>query len=269
MNNNNLKISVVTVCYNAVDIIEKTIMSVLGQTYSGLEYVIIDGGSTDGTADIVRKYADRLAYWVSEPDKGIFDAMNKGIAAATGDYINFMNAGDMFSSSTVLEEFVPRIDTDTTIAFGDWNVVSKDLVSSRKPLAMEYISRQIPFCHQAAFYRASYHKDHLFDTGFGLVGDYKIVYDAYKVYGAKFQYIPVTVADYDITLGESMSIDRYKEAQREKYRVWGIENDNIKRLPYEMGLLSTWLSYNVRKVLPSSTVMRIKEWKDRRRKHNG
>ena len=87
------RISVVTVCYNAVDCIEQTMLSVLDQTYHDIEYIIIDGGSTDGTVDIIKKYADRLAYWISEPDKGIYDAMNKGIAVATGDYINFMNAG--------------------------------------------------------------------------------------------------------------------------------------------------------------------------------
>lgn len=73
-----MKISVVTVCYNAADTIEKTMLSVLNQTYHDIEYIIIDGGSTDGTVEIIRKYADRIAYWVSEPDKGIYDAMNKG-----------------------------------------------------------------------------------------------------------------------------------------------------------------------------------------------
>ena len=98
-----MKISVVTVCYNSVDSIEETMLSVLNQTYSDVEYIIIDGGSTDGTVDIIKKYADRLVYWVSEPDKGIYDAMNKGIAAATGDYINFMNSGDRFASTNVIE----------------------------------------------------------------------------------------------------------------------------------------------------------------------
>ena len=84
-----LKISIVTVSYNAAETIEQTISSVVNQTYENIEYIIIDGGSTDGTVDIIRKYEDRIAYWVSEPDKGIYDAMNKGIDVATGDYIYF------------------------------------------------------------------------------------------------------------------------------------------------------------------------------------
>lgn len=100
-----MKITVVTVCFNAVNEIEETMLSVLGQTYTDIEYIVIDGGSTDGTVDIIKKYADRLAYWVSEPDKGIFDAMNKGISYATGEYINFMNAGDRFYSSKVISSF--------------------------------------------------------------------------------------------------------------------------------------------------------------------
>ncbi len=87
---NNPLISVVTVSYNAVTTIEQTILSVINQTYSNIEYIIIDGGSTDGTVDIIRKYADRIAYWVSEPDKGIYDAMNKGTKKANGEYISFL-----------------------------------------------------------------------------------------------------------------------------------------------------------------------------------
>lgn len=90
---NNPLISVVTVSYNAVLTIEQTILSVINQTYPHIEYIIIDGGSTDGTVDIIKKYANRIAYWVSKPDKGIYDAMNKGIRTAKGEWINFMNAG--------------------------------------------------------------------------------------------------------------------------------------------------------------------------------
>ena len=97
-------ISVVTVSYNAVSTIEQTILSVINQTYPNVEYIIIDGGSTDGTVDIIKKYADKIAYWVSEPDKGIYDAMNKGVVVATGEWINFMNAGDIFTDSDVIDK---------------------------------------------------------------------------------------------------------------------------------------------------------------------
>ena len=97
-------ISIVTVSYNAVATIEQTILSVINQTYPNIEYIIIDGGSKDGTIDIIRKYADQIAYWVSEPDEGIYDAMNKGIKIATGEWINFMNCGDSFLDMKVLNK---------------------------------------------------------------------------------------------------------------------------------------------------------------------
>ena len=89
LNETDTLISVVTVSYNAVSTIEQTILSVINQTYPNVEYIIIDGGSTDGTVDIIKKYADKIAYWVSEPDKGIYDAMNKGGLKTTGDFIQF------------------------------------------------------------------------------------------------------------------------------------------------------------------------------------
>ena len=96
-------ISVITVSYNAVLTIEQTILSVINQTYLNIEYIIIDGGSTDGTVNVIKKYADKIAYWVSESDKGIYDAMNKGIAYSHGEYCNFINAGDKFCSSSILK----------------------------------------------------------------------------------------------------------------------------------------------------------------------
>lgn len=95
-------ISVITVSYNAVTSIEKTMLSVLNQIYDRVEYIIIDGGSVDGTLEVIQKYVDRLGYWVSEPDKGIYDAMNKGILNASGDWIIFMNCGDIFVDDNVL-----------------------------------------------------------------------------------------------------------------------------------------------------------------------
>ena len=95
-------ITVVTVVYNGVEFLEKTILNVLGQDYPNIDYIIIDGGSTDGTLDIIRKYEDKISKWISEPDQGIYDAMNKGIKLATGEWINFMNAGDYFYEKETL-----------------------------------------------------------------------------------------------------------------------------------------------------------------------
>lgn len=97
----NLKISVVTVCYNMAQYIETTIKSVLSQDYPNLEYIIIDGGSTDGTQQIIEKYKDKLAYYVSEPDKGMYDAINKGFIKATGDIIAWINADDVYMPWTL------------------------------------------------------------------------------------------------------------------------------------------------------------------------
>ncbi|MCX7986497.1 MAG: glycosyltransferase [Bacteroidales bacterium] len=104
------RVSIITVVFNGEKFIERTIQSVINQTYPAIEYIIIDGGSTDSTVSLIKKYETHLAYWVSEPDNGLYDAMNKGLARASGDYVMFLNAGDTFYDNHTL-----------TMAFGNWN----------------------------------------------------------------------------------------------------------------------------------------------------
>jgi len=107
------KLSVITIVYNNVKDIERTMLSVLNQTYRNIEYIVIDGNSTDGTRDKIQTYKDRLAQFISEPDKGIYDAMNKGLSLATGDYILFMNSGDeIYAPETVTEVFETESSAD-------------------------------------------------------------------------------------------------------------------------------------------------------------
>jgi glycosyltransferase involved in cell wall biosynthesis len=99
-----MKISIITVCYNSATTLEKTIFSVDGQTYSDIEYIIVDGNSNDGTVAIIKKHEDKITQWISEPDKGLYDAMNKGIQMATGDLVGIVNSDDTFNSKTVVAE---------------------------------------------------------------------------------------------------------------------------------------------------------------------
>lgn len=110
------KISVITINYNNVSQIRRTLESVSSQTYTDLEWIIIDGGSTDGSVDIIKEYESKITYWVSEPDKGIYNAMNKGVQHATGDYCIFINSGDHFINSHSVEDAVNcGFDTDLAI----------------------------------------------------------------------------------------------------------------------------------------------------------
>jgi len=98
--------SIITVTYNAEKVLEKTIQSVINQSYRNIEYIIIDGNSFDKTIDLIRKYSNKISYWISEPDQGLYDAMNKGINAATGDYVWFVNAGDILKKRDIVLELV-------------------------------------------------------------------------------------------------------------------------------------------------------------------
>lgn len=150
----NPKISVVTVCFNAVNYIEKTIESVLCQTFEDYEYLIIDGGSTDGTLDIIRSYEGNVHIrWISEPDKGIYDAMNKGIAMASGEWLNMMNAGDCFASNDVLEKiFKEQYSKDTSFIYSDRYVKNNGVISLSKH---DHEKKKIN--HQSSIYRRSLH----------------------------------------------------------------------------------------------------------------
>ena len=112
-------ISIVTVTYNSVHNIEETILSVINQTYQNIEYIIIDGGSVDGTMNIVKKYKNSIDYIVSEKDNGIYDAMNKGIQIASGKWINFLNSGDTFYNKKVIENISFKNYENHVIIYGN------------------------------------------------------------------------------------------------------------------------------------------------------
>ncbi len=198
----NPKISVVTVCYNAKDTIEKTILSVINQTYDNVEYIIVDGASTDGTVDIIKKYGNCIARWVSEPDSGIYDAMNKGLRCATGDYLNFMNAGDTFYDNDVICEVARNVGHDIDVIFGDVAFVIDNLL---------YVNRAVPFYnhlplhhsmgfnHQSTFVRTQLAKKLEFDLRYELAADYNMIISIYRLNGVFKQLHGTIVAIYDIT----------------------------------------------------------------------
>lgn len=120
-----MKISIITVCYNSAATIEKTIQSVANQTYNNVEYIIVDGGSKDYTLAIIQKHKTTISKWISEPDSGLYDAMNKGIAMATGDVIGILNSDDTFHSNTVLEE-IAAFHQENHIEASVGNIVQKN-----------------------------------------------------------------------------------------------------------------------------------------------
>ena len=117
-----MKFSIITVNYNNKEGLRKTIESVIHQTFNDYEYIIIDGGSTDGSVDIIKEYNDKISYWISEKDKGIYNAMNKGIRVSTGDYLLFLNSGDHLSENNVLEKVFPYLDGTDFVYGNEWKI---------------------------------------------------------------------------------------------------------------------------------------------------
>lgn len=246
-----MKISVITVCFNAAAEIEATMLSVLEQTHPDVEYIVVDGGSTDGTAEIIARHAPRLAWWVSEPDGGIYDAMNKGLARATGAYVNFMNAGDRFASPDALATAAAALALHRpTILYGNTRMRERGVVyeiPGRAP--EELMARRMPFCHQSVLVSTDYHKAHPFDTSFRCCADYNMFYKAFFTDKVDFRHVDSLIADYNE--GEGFSRSNMSTTYREVYRVWGIENNRLKVAAMEMKLLWRRLMIALRYAMPA------------------
>lgn len=182
-------ISVVTVVYNGAETLEQTIRSVLGQTYCNVEYVIIDGGSTDGTLDIIRKYEDKIDWWQSGPDGGIYDAMNKGISLATGDFLIFLGADDVLLHPSTLGRCARRMTDTCANYYGDAYFSRSRIIYDYKFSALKLCVMNI--CHQSVFYSSERLKDRQFDTGYPIYADWKMNIELWSA--APFTYIPETV----------------------------------------------------------------------------
>lgn len=163
-------ISIITAVYNGEKTLEKTIQSVINQTYENIEFIIIDGGSSDRTVDIIKKYEDKIDYWVSEKDRGISDAFNKGILASKGDYINFQGDSDIFVSNSVIEEIFKNIDSsEDMLVCGRVNVLSPQgkiihTTASKKNFNKKELLKHMALPHQGLFtHRKLFEKYGLFD----------------------------------------------------------------------------------------------------------
>jgi len=179
-------ISIVTVVYNAEKEIEKTIKSVINQTYSNIEYIIIDGRSKDNTVNIIKKYEKYISFWISEKDNGLYDAMNKGSKVAKGDFIIFLNAGDIFTSNTVLEKVAKQLK-DQKVYFTRAKVIGKNiewLYPSKNVDIKRWIRKYLPN-HQSMLFPKKFYKNYKYDLKLKTTADIDYKLEA-KKFGLKF-----------------------------------------------------------------------------------
>ena len=194
----NMKVSVITVCYNAIRGIEKTIQSVISQSHDDIEYIVIDGGSTDGTIDVIQKYRDKIAYFVSEPDGGIYDAMNKGIRMATGDVVGILNSDDFYTSDDALQKIADAFEeNDIDATYGDIHFVNDDDLTkmvryySSAVFKRSFMRFGLMPAHPS-FYckREVYEKYGAFDTSYRIAADFENLLRLIFIHRIKMLYIP-------------------------------------------------------------------------------
>lgn len=162
-------ITVVTVVFNAAPVLRQALDSVRSQSYDAIEYVVIDGGSTDGTLDLIRRHDGDIDYWISEPDRGIYDAMNKALAVARGDWLLFLGADDELLAP--LESIAGEMIDADAVYYGDVEIAATGAISGGRFTRYQLMQRNI--CHQSIFYPRSVYRSKRYDTRVGMLADHK------------------------------------------------------------------------------------------------
>jgi glycosyltransferase involved in cell wall biosynthesis len=219
------KISIITVVYNGEEYLEKTIQSVVTQSYKNIEFIVVDGGSKDNTLTIIKKYEDKISRWITESDKGIYDAMNKGLSLASGEWVNFLNGGDIFYDDGVITNFVKALNSQALLVYGDSINVAPHFQKYIKPvpdLSKRTIRRSLGLCHQAVF--ANRKVVPKYDLSYRYKAEYNWVIDIVSsIEPASIQYIPVPIVYYSLGgFSERGMLKNLKEFIRVTYRRFGV-----------------------------------------------
>jgi glycosyltransferase involved in cell wall biosynthesis len=205
-------ISIITVVLNAVDTLERTILSVLRQDFDDLEYVVIDGGSTDGSLDIIRRYESQIRYWRSKPDNGLYEAMNKGVRASNGRWVLFLGADDLLVNS--LRDIASHLTDERTVYYGDVYMPRRRKIYDGPFSAYKLMFHNI--CQQAIFYPRSVFESYCFDTQYKLWADHAFNIACYGDRRFHFTYIGKLICLYNDYSGATANAEDHKfHADRE------------------------------------------------------
>lgn len=244
-------ISIITVVYNSKKLLEKTINSVITQTYVNIEYIIIDAGSTDGTVDIIKKYEDNIDYWLSEKDEGIYDGMNKGIDKSSGEWIFFLNSGDLFKTKEVLAEIFdkPIYSQNSDILYGDIDIDYKTFKKHKKAGSLINITKKMQFSHQSIFIKRNIITKNKFDTSFRYAADYQMIYNFYKEGRAFFNTKKTVSIILPGGISDISQIDVFKE-----YSI-------VNKKNFVLIIFLLKLKYHLKNILPDFAVSLIRKYK--------
>ncbi|WP_203257353.1 glycosyltransferase family 2 protein [Hyunsoonleella ulvae] len=192
------KISIITINYNNSEGLARTLKSIYSQTYTSFETIVIDGGSTDSSVDVILNYKDEISYWVSEKDNGIYNAMNKGIRSANNEYVLFLNSGDVFSSKSALADAIPFIVEEDLISF-NINFIGKEtvrLVSPPKEMTFSYMyAKTLP--HPSTFIKKSlFEIVGFYDESFKIASDWKFYILALFKHNCSYKNVDIPLVDF-------------------------------------------------------------------------
>jgi glycosyltransferase involved in cell wall biosynthesis len=229
-----MRISIITICYNRKATIEQSIKSVLGQDYPNIEYVIIDGNSSDGTQGIIESYSDKVSKYVSEPDKGMYDAINKGLQLATGDVVGLMHSDDVFFDSMVVSKIAAKFksESETEGIYGNGIYVTNDaeekLVRNRIGGAYSFDNLKsgwLPLHPTVYLKKSLIEKYGVYDLNFKIASDTEFLLRYLFKYKIKLSYLD----DYIVKMrmgGLSTSYRRAFEVLKEDYKIYKFHNVN-------------------------------------------
>lgn len=218
-----LKLSIITINFNNLEGLKKTFKSVFEQTYQDFEYIVIDGGSTDGSKEFIEQQQDKLTYWVSEPDKGIYHAMNKGILKAKGEYLNFMNSGDRLYNKDVIFKIFSHNIIDTDIIYGNY-LFYNDTKRYKAPSELKFSDFwfKSPICHQTVFIKHTlFQKYGLYETKYKVVADWAFFLLTIIKNNIKYIYSDIDVAEieYEGLSSSDVGYVKSKKERTEFYRI--------------------------------------------------